>query len=217
MKLITLFALALIACFRLTAQDVSKEWDAFTGVYRLELDSTQLFKIKKEKNGLVLDVGNGQTKLVPLGGYRFKPEQVRAATVVEFVKDSQGQVQQFKWIQDLNVDMLKKSGEKGYTGKYQLKNNPYVSIEVRETDGGLVIRQGNGTPITMHQVSTDQFVYEKDGFKLIYVFTRNASGAIQGIQIARTGPQPGKRSDAEIRRRTRRGGQCMEGRQLGCP
>jgi hypothetical protein len=185
---ILLFSMALIACHCSFSQEPTKEWDAFTGVYQLQSDSTQLFKVKKEKGQLVLDVGNGQTKLVPLGGYRFKPELQRP-TVVEFMKDSLGKVQQFSWIQDLTVELIKVSGEKGYSGKYQIKNNPYVLIEVSEANGALVIRQGNGSPITMQLAATDQFVYEKEGFKLIYLFPRNAKGEIRSIQVARTGPQ----------------------------
>lgn len=187
---VVLFSLALIATLRLPAQDHLKDNDALTGVYRLELDTTQLLRVKKEKDQLIIELEQGQITLVPLGGNRYKPENISRPTVIEFIKDSLGSVQRFTWNQDVNDELVRVSGHSDrYTGKYQVKNNPYVILQVQEVNGGLTIRQGKGATIEMRPLSGDQFIYEKDGLKLLYAFTRDAQGAIQAIKMTRSGPQ----------------------------
>jgi hypothetical protein len=187
-----LFSLALIATLRLAAQDQVKEWNALTGTYRMELDTTQLFTVKKENDKLVLAVEQGQTLLMPLGGNRFKPEHVYPATEMEFLKDSLGRVQGFNWHQDRTTELIRVSGNgdtNPYTGRYQLKGNPYIVIQVQAVNGGIAIQEGKGMAIKAHFLSGDQFIFEKGGLKLLYTFSRHARGVVEGMKITRTGPQ----------------------------
>jgi hypothetical protein len=190
---ITLFSLALAPTLYLMAQQQTLAPDALTGVYRPELDTTQVFNVKKEKDKLLLElVGQGQTTLIPLGNNRYKPELVQPATILEFIKDSLGRVQKFNWLQDSNLQLVKistGSDTSGYGGRYQAKNNPYVVLEITGKNNILSVRQGKATSILMQRLSGDQFIFEKEGLKIKYEFTRNRQGDVRDLVVTRTGPQ----------------------------
>jgi hypothetical protein len=189
--LIALFSLSLAPTVK--AQQEALAPDALTGTYRMELDTTQLFNVKKEKDNLLLEVvGQGQTSLTSIGGNRYKPGRVQPPAVLEFIKDSMGSVQKFNWLQNINVQLQKISNNgdvKGYGGKYQVKNNRYTVLEIADTNNVLTVRQGKAIPITMHRLSEDQFIFEKEELKIKYVFTRNRQGVVENLMVMRTGPQ----------------------------
>jgi hypothetical protein len=190
---IVLFSLALSPTLYLEAQQQVLTQEALTGQYRMELDTSQVFNVKKEKDKLLLEVpGQGQTTLVPLGGNRYKPEMVRPLTVIEFIEGSRGVVQTFNWLQDINVQLQKISngGDTGsYAGRYKVKNNSRIVLDIADTNNVLTVRQGKAIPIVMHRLGRDQFVFEKGGLKMIYDFARNGQGSLQELMITRTGPQ----------------------------
>jgi hypothetical protein len=180
--------MALLLVHVLSAQD---SITAYTGTYRSVADTSFYFNVKNDNQRLILELpGQGQTTLQPQGNNRFTPEHVQPPTVVAFSPGDSNHMQ-FQWIQDLEGELVKRrdSNITGYAGSYQLKNNPYVTVNVTVEQQNLVIQQGSGKPITMHPLAKDEYEYEKDGFRLHYVFVRNAQGAVQALKYKRTGPQ----------------------------
>jgi len=51
--------------------------NSFTGLYHMSIDSSQQFRIKRDKDQLILEVtGQGQTTLTHLQGNRFSPDHM---------------------------------------------------------------------------------------------------------------------------------------------
>lgn len=170
-------------------------WDDLTGTYRVEADSSMLFRVKKQNNGLMLEVvGQGETQLSPLPDNKFRPKGVEPPTTVGFIRDSLGRVQKLTWLQDQKVELFSvpsSSGPKGpggYAGRYQLKNNPYLVIKIQEEKNGLIVQQNEGSKIAAVPLAGNRFIYQKGDFSLLYEFTKDEQGHVQTLLITKKGP-----------------------------
>src|ERR1035437_2666018 len=77
-------------------------FDELVGIYQGKIDSSERFIIKMENNRLMLEItGQGKTDLIPLSGNRFKLNHVKIETIVQFVKDSLGNIQKLIWFQKI--------------------------------------------------------------------------------------------------------------------
>jgi len=170
--------------------------DSLTGLYRTDLDSQQQWRIKKEGDQLILElVGQGQTKLIPLGNGRFRPEQVSPPAVIEFIKDSTGSVYKFTWSQDkhgqktelVRVSLTEGGKPDGYSGQYKIKNNPYRTIRIREEGKGLTIQYDKSSPVNFSPLSADKFVTKNGGYTVVYEFIRDRQGNIQKLMTSESG------------------------------
>ncbi|HSC37816.1 MAG TPA: M1 family metallopeptidase, partial [Chitinophagaceae bacterium] len=194
------FALFMMTCSLLFAQQpgsapVKTSWDDLPGTYQVQADSTMLFRVKKRNNRLVLEVvGQGETELSPLPDNRFRPKHVEPATTVEFIRDSLGRIQKLTWLQDQQVELYHvppASGEEGpggYTGRYKLKNNPYLVIKIKEEKNGLTVQQNEGSKIQASPLAGNRFIYQRGDFSLLYEFTKDDKGQVQKLLLTKKGP-----------------------------
>src|SRR5882672_1283894 len=80
----------------------SDSFDELLGTYQPLVDSLIKFNVKKENKNLILEiVGQGKTQLSRISVNRFRMKQVKPEANVEFIKDGQGIVQKFLWIQEI--------------------------------------------------------------------------------------------------------------------
>ena len=174
--------------------------DQFAGLYFAQLDSTSKFIIKKEKDHLMLVVpGQGSAPMDWVSGNQFRPKYVKPSAMVEFRKDSLGQIDRMLWMQDLSIEWIlldqndssltptSDSLLKDYEGKFKLKSSPSTIAFVKEEAGHLtmqVVGQGK-LPLTF--LSKDLFVIQNDHLKQLYQFRRNGKNKIEKIIMTRTG------------------------------
>jgi hypothetical protein len=180
----------------------SAELDLYVGTYYTRIEPVSRFIIQKEKDDLVLHiVGQGQVGMTRIGKDRFRADKVRPKTVIEFVRDSAGNVGQFKWIQPIPkltfvrtavafADSLSETSTdkfSKYIGNYQLTNNRNRSVQVRLKNRQLTIQGTNEGKISIRHESGNRFVAEDGNVRLVYEFIPDAAGKITSIQYSRTG------------------------------
>src|SRR5882724_11078428 len=122
-------------------KNTDKKEDSFEelpGLYKTKLDSSGGFNIKKENGHLILEViGQGKTQLSRIAENRFRPKQVKPEAIIEFIKDSSGNIQKFLWIQPIpklewirisgltDSPVAKKRDLDEYEGRYKLSSDAY--------------------------------------------------------------------------------------------
>jgi len=205
--------LLLVAFFHSSAQQRGKEQrkdtlEGLAGLYRLGIDSTRLFRIKQDKDQLILEVvGQGQTPLAPLGGNRFSPKHISPPVTIEFIRDSLGTVYKFTWFQDRKDKVVEyipvasgpgAENRNGYAGRYKVAGNPYNILRVEEENGLLTVQANKGSKIVFSSLSKDKFFAKKGDYTVWYEFVRDGQGNIQKLlnreagllDIVKTGESP---------------------------
>ena len=119
--------------------------------------------------------------------------------MVEFRKDSLGQIDRMLWMQDLIIEWIlfdqndssitptSDSLLKDYEGKFKLKSSPSTIALVREEAGHLTIQVVGQGKLALTFLSKDRFVIQNDHLKQLYQFTRNGKNKIEKIIMTRTG------------------------------
>lgn len=174
--------------------------DPLTGLYQMTIDTTQAFRIKKEKDQLILEiVGQGQTELLPLGPDQFRPKIVSPPATVTFIRDSLKTVNRFSWYQDhtgqqtkfLRKDPVNKpdklSLSAGWEGLYKMKQSPYRSITIASKEGQLTAQIDAGAKMELSLLSGDELIFKKDGYTIWFVFKRDKQGSIRELITRESG------------------------------
>src|ERR1700712_4733573 len=112
MKIAAYMAALLAFCFPTfsqPAQPVKVESTLkFPGTYRNNLDTAEKFVIRQENNHLILAITNqGKVELQLVSGMTYKPQHVQPVAAIEFIADSSGNINNFLWHQDLNMEWTK--------------------------------------------------------------------------------------------------------------
>lgn len=167
--------------------------NALTGQYQAVIDPTLQFIIKKENQQLILELpGQGQTDMVNIGSDRFQPNHITPVTTITFLRDNTGNVRQFSWQQDHGNQAsewkrLPADAGIAYTGVYQLKDDPYKQMVIRE-EKGVLRAQLNGGPLCPLQLLPDgQYRLSLGKYHLTYRFTKDRQGRVQGIVTRESG------------------------------
>ncbi|MHA4811467.1 M1 family metallopeptidase [Flavitalea flava] len=190
---------------RLSAQDKTNipakdTLDPLTGLYHMTIDTTQAFRIKKEKDQLILEVaGQGQTELLPLGTDQFRPKVVAPPATLTFIRDSLKEVNRFTWYQDHTGQQTKfirknpvnkqdrLSHSAGWAGLYKMTQSPYRSITIEDEEGRLSAQIDAGAKMELSLLSGDELVFKKDGYTIWFVFKRDKQGLIRQLITRESG------------------------------
>lgn len=153
------FGFFLLSFHPLFAQDTTIPSDDRTGVYRGKTLSAFELRVSRNGDQLQLQIlGQGGTLLTPLSGGRYKLEHVRPAATLEFLRNDSGRIvgcrvrqdepaYTYKRIDDgpapKGIDDGPEAGGSlgplaGFTGNYQMVDNPYRVYHIREKEGRLL-------------------------------------------------------------------------------
>jgi|GEM_PF-498787 len=168
------------------------------GYFQTPMSPSTKWRIKIEANQLILEIpGEGQTVLEPQGKNRFKPQQVRRATIVQFITGNDGAVEKFLWIQPLRVEWPRSEDTDingihadsltDYLGHYTVKGSPYVSGEVTREKDQLYFQAVNEAKLKLVPIGQDKYVFTTADMQLTFSFTRDKKGAIKKFISERTG------------------------------
>lgn len=191
----------LITYFLLTSFNsliAQKNFDALIGKYRPNIDTSFRFIIRKENNGLTLEiVGQGKSPMTYISENRFSLNMVRPKAIIEFSKDPAGNIEKFKWLQNLpklnwiktSVSLpTKKNGDLGkYAGDYKLGNNSYKSIKIRVQKNHLTAQATDEGTYQLDSASKNSFLYQLGDLKIVYEFVSDKNGEIRKLITSRTG------------------------------
>ena len=194
--------------------------EGLTGQYRAGIDPSVQFNIKKDKDRLILEVpGQGQTDMVSLGNDRFRPNQISPPVTLAFLRDSAGRAHRFGWLQDHKKQVgewtkLPPAGgaeeETACTGRYQLKNNPYKIIWIREENDHLTGRMNEGPSLQLTPLAGDKFSLTMGNYTIRIEFLKDRKGGIHKMLTREEGildcnrvedqPGPGLQGDGGFHR-----------------
>lgn len=155
-----------------------------TGEYSTMSGVPFTFDVYRENNGLLLQiVGQGTTTLTPLYGLTYQPEQVQPKAKIEFVKTSAGNIDQLRWTQELQVSTWVRLAGKAndYAGDYQLSDNPYRILHVKERAGRLMSQIADGPAEALVPLKGGHFLLK--GFAGVHqlIFKRDRQGLIHEL------------------------------------
>jgi hypothetical protein len=198
MKRFSFFLTSLFIVYSLSAQDKSPA--DFTGQYQIEYYPARKLNINRDDKNLTLEiVGQGKTALVPAGGNSFSLKGVPKATV-EFIQDSQKNTNKFvlNWpVNKLEWDKI--SGDssiskgdpenlRAYEGRYTLKRNGYLKVDIKSEAGHLTSQIPGETILQYFPSGPNKFIFKYDGFSSEYEFKTDKKGRINGILSVESGP-----------------------------
>jgi hypothetical protein len=198
MKRFSLFLTFMFIAYSLSAQD--KKPVDFTGQYQIDYYPARKFNIYRDNNNLMLEiVGQGKTELVPAGGNSFSLKAVPKA-IVEFSQDSQKNTDKFllQWpVNKLEWDKI--SGDssiskgdpqnlRAYEGRYTLKKNGYLMVDIKTEAGHLTSQVPGETILQYFPSGPDKFIFKYGGFFSEIEFKKDKKGRINGILSVESGP-----------------------------
>jgi hypothetical protein len=138
--------------------------DSLVGRYRNPIDIDLQFIIKRNAEKLILAVpGQGQTGMVALGNDRFRPNHVKPEAIIQFVRDSTGQIRWLQWHQDHKNSSVGEwirqtdAASSGYAGRYKLKSDPYKIFHIREENGKLSYQLNQGPYFDLEPTGTNKY------------------------------------------------------------
>jgi hypothetical protein len=198
MKRIPLLCSVLLCCLFVSGQDKSP--DDFTGQYQIEYYPARKLNIFRDNKNLMLEiVGQGKTELIPAGGNSFSLKGVPKATV-SFIQDSQRKT--FKFLLNWPVNKLewdKISGDssisKGdpenlhaYEGRYTLKRNGYLKVDIKSEAGHLMSQIPGETILQYFPSGPNKFIFKYEGFSSELEFKTDKKGRVNRIVSVESGP-----------------------------
>ncbi len=174
--------------------------DQFEGLFFAQLDSSSKFIIKKEKDHLMLVVpGQGSAPMDWVSGNQFRPKYLKPTAMVEFIKDSLGQISRMLWKQDIQIEWIPIDQNDSsnistnnsllieYEGKFKLKSSPSTIAIVKEEAGILTVQVVGQGKLPLTYLSKDRFAIQNDHLMQLYEFRRNGKNKIEKIIMTRTG------------------------------
>ncbi|HEV2478233.1 MAG TPA: M1 family metallopeptidase [Puia sp.] len=180
MKTLASLGIFLIWSFGLAAQPAASD-TSIPGVYKTIKGPDFTFEVAQNKNGWLLQiVGMGATSMTPLGPLRFEPQHIRPRALIQFFKDSAGNIDRMQFSQGSRTyKWVRIYGDpEGYTGDFQLPANPYRILHVQERNGVLVGRVGDEPERPFLQRSGELFLWKSPTGDFRIRFLREKNGQI---------------------------------------
>jgi Peptidase family M1 domain/Peptidase M1 N-terminal domain len=189
----------LLGSLYLSAQTVKTP--DYTGQYQVDFYPARKMNVYQEGNQLKLEiVGQGKTEIIPKGDNRFSAKLIPGLTII-FKVDSQGHAYQFSWLRkkDQVTEWIRaKANDTAvqpssqplgiYEGKYSVKGNSYLSIQIRADSDHLVSLITGETELPYYPLSGHSFIFKKGDLSSVYEFFPDKNGKITRFKLRESGP-----------------------------
>lgn len=202
--IVILFLANFSSSFAQSSSTAQKElnFDAYLGLYHVKMFPSQKFIVSKDGQKLMLEiVGQGRTELLFLKEGRFKAKFIKPEAVIEFKKDSVGNIISLAWIQDpvdqywtkliepeTDTSIKNENPLLDYTGNYKAKGDTYHVLRIRAENNRLTSKFGDQETINLEPLSKTHFVFKSGEYTAAYQFIPDKKGKFNKITLSQHGP-----------------------------